>query len=516
MDDELKRYYRENLGPRIEALETAAAALPDPASAEAARRLAHTLKGSGGTYGFPEVTEVAARAEAAPAAELEAAIAALVEVLRRVSAGEGGEDADVDAASPAQGTARVLLVEDDADIRLLVERLLPAHGCRVLTAPTMMDARRVLADGPVAVVVLDLVLPDGDGRAFLRELREAPDTAALPVIILSAKTGPRTQTECFALGADDYFEKPFDPELLAASVASRIRRAADLERHGRRDELTGLPNRAAFRQAHDRLCGVPAAVALLDLDRFKDINDRFGHAIGDQALGEAARILRAALPAGVELARWGGEEFAALFPSTSTEVAKASLEAALTALREADVREPGGSALSMGFSAGIAEATGSLDDALARADHLLYVAKDQGRGLILAPGDEPEDAGATVLLCEDDAVTASLIKHRLGRERFDVRHFTDGLDAWKWARDDAPSVDLAILDVKMPGMDGFELLGRLRELEAFRGVPLLMLTSMGSERDVVRGFELGADDYIVKPFSPAELVARLHRHLRRP
>lgn len=516
MDDELKRYYRENLGPRIDALEEAAAALPDPGSAEAARRVAHTLKGSGGTYGFPEVTEAAARAEDASDAELGAAIAELVEVLRRVSAGAAGADADLDGGTPPEGTTAVLLVEDDADIRLLLERLLPAHGCRVLTAPTVTDARRVLADGLVGVVVLDLVLPDGDGRAFLRELREAPDTAALPVIILSAKTGPRTQTECFALGADDYFEKPFDPELLAASVSSRIRRAADLARHGRRDELTRLPNRAAFRQAHERLGGAPAAVALLDLDRFRDINDGFGHTAGDHALREAARILRAALPAGVELARWGGEEFAALFPSIGADAARSLLEEARSALAEAEVREPGGSILSLGFSAGIADGTGTLDDALARADHLLYVAKDQGRGRILAPGDEPEDAGATVLLCEDDAVTASLIKHRLGRERFDVRHFTDGLDAWTWAREGAPSVDLAILDVKMPGMDGFELLGRLRELESFRGVPLLMLTSMGSERDVVRGFELGADDYIVKPFSPAELVARLHRHLRRP
>ncbi|HUH11964.1 MAG TPA: response regulator, partial [Longimicrobiales bacterium] len=348
-----------------------------------------------------------------------------------------------------------------------------------------------------------------------RQLREDPDTAALPVIVLSARTGPRTQTECFALGADDYFEKPFDAELLAASVRARIRRSADLERQARHDELTGLPDRAAFRQAYTRLEGAPATLALLDLDRFGRINDAHGHAAGDHALRAAARLLRAALPADVELARWGGGAFAALFPGKRPGAARAALESAQRALAEAAVREPGGAPLPLAFSAGLARCDGGpFDEALADADHLLYLAKDRGRGLILAPGEEPVDTGATVLLCEDDAVTASLIKHRLGRERFDVRHFTDGLDAWAWAREEPP-VDLAILDVKMPGMDGFELLGRLRELPAFRGVPLLMLTSMGSERDVVRGFELGADDYIVKPFSPAELVARLHRHLRR-
>jgi two-component system OmpR family response regulator/two-component system alkaline phosphatase synthesis response regulator PhoP len=74
---------------------------------------------------------------------------------------------------------------------------------------------------------------------------------------------------------------------------------------------------------------------------------------------------------------------------------------------------------------------------------------------------------------------------------------------------------LVLLDVKMPGMDGFEVLERLRKTPSYVDVPIVMLTSMGSEADVVRGFRLGADDYMLKPFSPTELVARLRRLLRR-
>jgi DNA-binding response OmpR family regulator len=74
---------------------------------------------------------------------------------------------------------------------------------------------------------------------------------------------------------------------------------------------------------------------------------------------------------------------------------------------------------------------------------------------------------------------------------------------------------MVILDVKMPGMDGFEVLERLRRTPAFSAVPIIMLTSMGSEADVVRGFQLGADDYVLKPFSPVELSARVWRLLRR-
>jgi DNA-binding response OmpR family regulator len=74
---------------------------------------------------------------------------------------------------------------------------------------------------------------------------------------------------------------------------------------------------------------------------------------------------------------------------------------------------------------------------------------------------------------------------------------------------------LVILDVKMPGMDGFEVLRQLRDMPSYARTPILMLTSMGSEQDIVRGLELGANDYIVKPFAPVELVARVNRHLRR-
>ena len=74
---------------------------------------------------------------------------------------------------------------------------------------------------------------------------------------------------------------------------------------------------------------------------------------------------------------------------------------------------------------------------------------------------------------------------------------------------------LAILDVKMPEMDGLELLTRLRRQSTFRDLPIVMLTSLGKEEDVVRGFDLGADDYVLKPFSPDELMARVSRLLRR-
>lgn len=121
-----------------------------------------------------------------------------------------------------------------------------------------------------------------------------------------------------------------------------------------------------------------------------------------------------------------------------------------------------------------------------------------------------------ILLAEDDTLTARLIVHRLEREGLVVAHYPDGQAALEAAQDpDNKPYSLAILDVKMPRMDGFELLSRLKEDSRLGDIPVVMLTGMGAEQDVVRALSGGADDYILKPFSPTELALRVQRLLAR-
>jgi DNA-binding response OmpR family regulator len=115
-------------------------------------------------------------------------------------------------------------------------------------------------------------------------------------------------------------------------------------------------------------------------------------------------------------------------------------------------------------------------------------------------------SGCRVLLAEDDELLAGIIKHRLARESIDVVHVTTGADALQMLEQ---NWNLIILDVKMPMHDGFEVLARARAMPAHKAVPVIMLTAMGSEKDVVRGYDMGASNYIVKPFSPVELLARV-------
>ncbi len=121
--------------------------------------------------------------------------------------------------------------------------------------------------------------------------------------------------------------------------------------------------------------------------------------------------------------------------------------------------------------------------------------------------------GQKILVVEDERSIAELLAFNLGREGFEVREAVDGLAALVACRRERP--DLVILDVMLPGMDGLEVCRQLRRTHEFKDVPIIMLTARREELDRVLGLEMGADDYVVKPFSPREVVARVKAILRR-
>jgi DNA-binding response OmpR family regulator len=121
--------------------------------------------------------------------------------------------------------------------------------------------------------------------------------------------------------------------------------------------------------------------------------------------------------------------------------------------------------------------------------------------------------GKKILVADDDADIRTLVSYRMKRIGYEVLEATDGEEALKLATDHIP--DLAILDVMMPRLDGFEVTRRLREHEATAGIPVILLTARAQDSDVARGFGAGADDYIRKPFSPQELAMRVQAILGR-
>jgi DNA-binding response OmpR family regulator len=119
----------------------------------------------------------------------------------------------------------------------------------------------------------------------------------------------------------------------------------------------------------------------------------------------------------------------------------------------------------------------------------------------------------TVLLAEDDRDISGLVTFKLRQQGYEVRAFEDGLSALASARDDTPG--LAVLDITMPGMSGLDVCRELRADPATSDVPIILLTARAQESAIETGFAVGADDYIVKPFSPRELVSRMQAVLAR-
>ena len=123
------------------------------------------------------------------------------------------------------------------------------------------------------------------------------------------------------------------------------------------------------------------------------------------------------------------------------------------------------------------------------------------------------DAKPTILVADDEEDVRELVAYRLSRSGYEVIEAADGEEAFRLAAEHPP--DLMVLDVMMPRLDGYELTRRVRAEESLRSVPVILLTARSQETDVSRGFEVGADDYLKKPFNPDELVARVRAVLGR-
>jgi diguanylate cyclase (GGDEF)-like protein len=475
-----------------------------------AQRILRSLVDGGALESRPELLAAALQLLTEPGVRFAAGLGPFLELLTRAARAQ---------ASTANDT--VLIVEDDLLFARRIESGLAASGCRVLVAATAAEARQLLRTEPVSLLVLDLILPDGDGRGILLDLRSDPRTAALPIFVVSAKLGTQTKLECFALGADAYFDKPIDIEAFAVAIGARLERHADQTQTARRDPVTGLPNRAAFLETVMRFretspAGTAFALAVLDLDHFRWIEETWGRQFSDSVLRRAGVRLAMALRQAAIFARWDGAEFIALFAQQTPAEAGAALEQALGVLRRIDFRPGEGAPLTVTFSAGVVgiETQQELEDAIAEGDRLRYVAKESGRSRVVTAGSHDVIPSRRILLAEDDPDVSKLVSRHLRREGFDVVAFPDGAQALE----NAPGLGVAMIisDLEMPNLDGLGFLRGVREHPELRHVPVMMLTAMGDETYIVRAFELGADDYVLKPFSMREVTARVRRLLRRP
>jgi diguanylate cyclase (GGDEF)-like protein len=291
----------------------------------------------------------------------------------------------------------VLIVDDDRVNRMMLAELLQGD-CRVILAKDGPSAlRRAREEEDITLILLDVSMPVMNGYEVLRQLRAQERTAGIPVIFITGQAEEADEEQGLSLGAVDYVYKPVRPAIVRARIHNQFKLIAqrrELERIAARDSLTGIANRRHFDEALRLACrlaartGEPLSLTMIDVDHFKEYNDHYGHAAGDEALRQIAGVVAgfARRPYDVA-ARYGGEEFVLLLPAvTELDALLEKLRTSILALGLPHARSRTASVVSISAGAVESAAGCGVPDPQALlqvADARLYVAKRQGRNRIV-------------------------------------------------------------------------------------------------------------------------------------
>lgn len=294
---------------------------------------------------------------------------------------------------------RVLVVGSDSGRLAWIEHALAHAGIAALRLQKPLELLCALSRDQPEAIVIDVHTPACDGVDLATLIRQDQAFLDLPVLVLSSDHDPAVRRRAVAAGADDVLLMPMAAQELVLAVSMRVERARAVRGLITRDGMTGLYNHSAIQEqlvreiARSRREGSPLALAMVDLDFFKRINDSHGHPVGDQVIRAIAQMLQQRLRHGDLVGRYGGEEFVLIMPGTSAAGAAAVLDQIRLAFAALPHRA-GETAFCATFSAGIAalgEAGGQADaGALLRsADLALYQAKHAGRNRVELAAHEP-------------------------------------------------------------------------------------------------------------------------------
>jgi diguanylate cyclase (GGDEF)-like protein len=297
----------------------------------------------------------------------------------------------IDAAS-AQTPMRVLAAEDNPVFQSMLRTLLRKWGYEAIIAHDGDEAWRILeAPDPPRLAVLDWMMPGMDGVQVCQRLRTTRRDTYTYVLLLTARTESEDLVAGMDAGADDYLTKPFNAQELRVRLRAG-RRILDLQdalrRQASHDGLTGLLNRnSVLAKLHDEIArrqreSRPLSLLMIDLDRFKSINDTYGHQAGDAVLRQSAARMTAAARRYDAIGRYGGEEFLVVLPGCDLAAAVSQAERLREAIASTPMVLPERE-LAVTCSIGVACASGlGAEELIRHADQALYEAKANGRNRV--------------------------------------------------------------------------------------------------------------------------------------
>jgi len=290
---------------------------------------------------------------------------------------------------------RILIVDDETDTAVFHANSLEAAGLETVMVTDPLDVMSQIVEFQPDVILMDVYMPGCTGLELARVIRQEEAFVGVPIVFLSRETDRMKQIAALGEGGDDFFTKPVPPDQLVPAVSARAQRGRTLRMFMEKDGLTGLFRHSriieqlevAVRRAdrqHGRL-----AVAMLDIDGFKEVNDQFGHLVGDQVLKALAYLLRQRLRMSDVLGRFGGDEYVVVLPDTDGTAAMEKMDNIRRNFAAID-HDTGHESFAATLSCGVAEFPVALTshELIAAADEALYRAKRGGRNRVLLAGKE--------------------------------------------------------------------------------------------------------------------------------
>ncbi len=306
--------------------------------------------------------------------------------------------------SEGQQIADVLIVDDTSSNVTFLSEALENEDCRCRVATSAKRAIAAIAAKAPDVILLDIMMPEMNGYELCQLLKAEHQTAAIPVLFLSALSEPFDKVLAFECGGADYITKPFHISEVRARVQLQIRLRRlqhALEALSATDVLTGLANRRRFDEvlaaewSRAQRRGDPLSVLVIDVDFFKRYNDAYGHLAGDQCLRQVGDALRGALSRVTDLvARYGGEEFVVVLPGIGADECARQAERLRAAIKALAIPHGDSTAapivtISVGGATASPQPGDAVNALVQAADTAVYRAKAAGRDRVeLAPARE--------------------------------------------------------------------------------------------------------------------------------
>ena len=290
-----------------------------------------------------------------------------------------------------------------------------------------------------------------------------------------------------------------------------------------RDVLTGIYNRRYYEDQLRKQI-LPAGIAMIDLDDFKLYNDTCGHNAGDLALTTVAGVIRGMIRWTTDiLIRYGGDEFLLVMPGVKEEDFAQKLRQIQNEVHSKEV--PGFSRLQLSVSiGGVLSEEHKIENAVEMADKLMYRAKNHKNTVVTAVNsqmagpngvfqEDSEKIRQQILIVDDSELNREILSEMLHTD-FRILEAADGAQALEMLQQQGTGISLVLLDIIMPVLDGFGVLSYMAREHIIEDIPVIMISSDDSEKNIRRAYELGVSDYISRPFDAKIVYQRVFNTIK--